>query len=70
MFAMVADQNARVDEQHLEHPDDIVFTWLLTGYAKSKTSRARDLLAKYLDDEEAWVRLVAQRLLDMYYDAA
>lgn len=62
LFALVADKDARVDEQLLEHPDDAVFTWLLTGYAQSGTSQARVVLQGYLDDEEPWVRRLAGQL--------
>ena len=69
MFSLVADRQARINEEFLEHPDDNVFTWLLTGYAKSKTSEARVLLTRYLNDEEPWVRRLVRTLLDEYFDA-
>ena len=63
MFSLVADSAGRVQGDFLEHPDDSVFTWLITGYAKSETPAARELLQRYLADDEAWVRQLARNLI-------
>lgn len=68
MFSLVADSEARIERAFLEHPDDAVFTWLLTGYAKSGTARAHELLVEHLRDEEAWVRRLAGDLLHRHFD--
>jgi hypothetical protein len=67
MFSLVADAKARIEERFLEHPDDRIFTWLLTGYAKSMTPRADELLNRYLRDDEAWVRELSRAVLETYF---
>jgi hypothetical protein len=68
MFSWTADRQARIEEGLLEHPDDAVFTMLLSGYAKSRSPKAQDLLRGYLDDNEAWVRRLAAGLRDRCFD--
>lgn len=63
MFALLADSAAMVKADFLEHPDDRVFTWLLSGYAKADAPEAITLLREYLSDDEAWVQRLAERLL-------
>jgi hypothetical protein len=63
MFSLVADSAASVDTGFLEHPSDRVFTWLLSGFAKSESPQAGELLNGYLEDDEAWVRRLAEGLL-------
>lgn len=63
MFSLVADAAARVQAEFLEHPDNRVFTWLLSGYARSESAEADELLNGYLTDDEAWVRQLAKRLM-------
>src|SRR5438067_2296474 len=72
MFRLVADRLARIDEEALEHPDDTVFTYLLTGFAKSRTERSLSLLRTFAKDDEKWVRNLAQELandtVNLHYD--
>ena len=63
MFSLFADSVARVEAAFLEHPDDSVFTWLLSGYAKSREPEAAVLLDGYLRDDEAWVCRLAKKLI-------
>jgi len=67
MFEMVADEYAEIVEELLEHPDDRIFSLLLSAYSKTKSDRARELLGEYLDDEENWVRELARNLLSRDY---
>jgi hypothetical protein len=62
IFAWTAEPGTVCSESWLEHPDDEVFTLLLTGLARGKAGRAQ--IARFLDDDEAWVRALARRLLD------
>jgi hypothetical protein len=64
MFCWVADGCASVDRRFLEHRDKAVFTCLLTGFARSESPEALDILSEYLKDDEAWVRQLARALLD------
>jgi hypothetical protein len=63
MFSLVADSAARVEAAFLDHPDDNVFTWLLSGYARSRKPEAAKVLDGYLTDDEAWVRRLAEKLI-------
>jgi hypothetical protein len=65
MFSMTADETAGIDEKALETQDDGMFTYLLTGVAK--TGKAKELLLRYCEDEEAWVRDLALQILHQYY---
>ena len=65
MFSLVADNNAIIDEKMLEHPDDVVFTHLLTGFAR--TRKAKELVLSYTYDDESWVRHLASQLIARYY---
>lgn len=67
MFSLVADRQARISELTLEHPDDAIFTHLLTAFAKSGSSTARSLLNKYSSDDEQWVRDLAETLIRKYF---
>jgi hypothetical protein len=61
IYAWTAGQGASFHESWLDHPDDDVFTLLLTGMARSAPGRER--IRGFLDDDEAWVRTLARRLL-------
>lgn len=63
MFSLLADSAASVKDDFLDHPDDKVFTWLLSGYAKSEAPEAVELVNGYLADDEPWVQRLAERLL-------
>ena len=63
MFSLVADSAARVEAAFLEHPDDSVFTWLLSGYARSQEAETAEVLDRYLKDDEEWVRRLAESLI-------
>jgi hypothetical protein len=63
MFSLVADDSASVDRTLLEHPDDAIFKWLLTGYARSESPESLKILDEYLEDDEVWVRQLARTLL-------
>lgn len=67
MFSMVSDSEARINEAYLEHPNDEVFTALLTGYAKSKSAKAGTILRGFLKDDEPWVRSLSKKLLEEHY---
>jgi hypothetical protein len=63
MFSLVADSAARVETDFLDHSDDRVFTWLLNGYAQSEAPTADAVLTECLTDDEAWVRRLAESLM-------
>lgn len=51
------------DESLLAHPDDQVFSGVLMGITKSRSTLARDILMKFMYDDEDWVRRLAVELL-------
>ena len=67
MFCIIADENVIILAELLECPDDQVFTWLLTGYAKSRSPTGKVIIEQYVDDEELFVRVLAKNLLNTYY---
>ena len=67
MFSLVADEEARVEEHLLEHPNDSIFKYLLTGFAKARTERSEALIRKYETDDESWVRSLTRELIRRYY---
>jgi len=67
MFCLVADSEARIDKGFLDHPDDAVFSSLLTGYANSSREEAKSILVEFTKDEESWVRDLARDLLIQFF---
>jgi hypothetical protein len=66
MFSMTADRSIVIDESWLEHPDDEIFTLVLTGFAR--TGKAKGILEALLEDDEPWVRSLAVALLKQYHN--
>lgn len=64
MFYLTADSSAHINEDLLDCPEDEVFTWLISGFSKSASPEADRILQMYVADEEAWVRQLAQKLVD------
>jgi hypothetical protein len=66
MFSLAADETAIIDAKALETTNKKIFAFLLIGFAK--TGKAKELLLRYCDDEEAWVRDLALQLLHLYHE--
>jgi len=51
------------DESLFSHPDDQVFSNLLEGVCRSRHPVAKLIVARFLDDDEPWVRNLAAQLI-------
>jgi len=56
-------------EKLLDHPDDRVFTWLLSGFSKSASPRIDQILMDFMNDDEEWVRVLAKELIHKRRDS-